>query len=47
MPPTAQAQTANQTVTFAVNAVNQIAEAGRVLDMLTHFYEPFLSRAAA
>jgi len=29
------------------NAVNQIAEAGRVLDMLTHFYEPFLSRAAA
>ena len=29
------------------NAVNQIAEAGRVLDMLARFYEPFLSRAAA
>lgn len=29
------------------NAVNQVAEAGRVLDMLTQFYEPFLSRAAA
>jgi tRNA-dihydrouridine synthase B len=29
------------------NAVNQIAEAPQVLDMLSRFYEPFLSRAAA
>jgi tRNA-dihydrouridine synthase B len=29
------------------NAVNQVAEAPQVLDMLSHFYEPFLSRAAA
>jgi tRNA-dihydrouridine synthase B len=29
------------------NAVNQIAEASQVLDMLSRFYEPFLSRAAA
>jgi tRNA-dihydrouridine synthase B len=29
------------------NAVNQIAEAPHVLDMLSRFYEPFLSRAAA
>jgi tRNA-dihydrouridine synthase B len=29
------------------NAVNQIPEAQRVLDMLARFYDPFLSRAAA
>jgi tRNA-dihydrouridine synthase B len=29
------------------NAVNQIPEAPQVLDMLSRFYEPFLSRAAA
>jgi tRNA-dihydrouridine synthase B len=29
------------------NAVNQVAEAPQVLDMLSRFYEPFLSRAAA
>ncbi len=29
------------------NAVNQIAEAPRVLDMLARFYDPFLARSAA
>ena len=29
------------------NAVNQVGEASRVLDMLARFYDPFLSRAAA
>lgn len=29
------------------NAVNQVPESSRVLDMLARFYEPFLSRAAA
>lgn len=29
------------------NAVNQVPEAARVLDMIARFYEPFLTRAAA
>jgi tRNA-dihydrouridine synthase B len=29
------------------NAVNQIGDAPRVLDMLAHFYDPFLARSAA